>query len=98
MDHDIIDLRRLNRIKKSYAKRTMYSIFDIVKNLVILVAIILVEKFTTHHPFTSAIYFVIGAWQLFALFYYSKEFIANLKEYCYCRDEIYKIEKRLEMD
>ena len=80
-------------------EKTIHSTIDMLKNILILIVVIIFEKFTAHHHvFTSFCCAILGIWQILSIAYFAKELIRYLMEYQYCKTEIYKLEKRLEMD
>lgn len=92
------DLRRFNKLKKEYARKTIKSFFNALKNLIVLVIVILYEKFNVHHALVSFCCMILGIWGIYAVVYYIKEFHFNFIEYEYCRKEACKAEKHLGID
>lgn len=89
------DLKRLNKLKKEYARKSIYSVIDMSKNILALIVIILFEKFSTHHIFVSFCCAIIGIWEILSIMYFVKELSRHLMGYRYCSTEIHKLEKEI---
>lgn len=89
------DLKRLNKLKKEYARKSIYSVIDMAKSILALIVIILFEKFSTHHVFVSFCCAIIGIWEILSIMYFVKELSGHLIEYRYCSTEIRKLEKEI---
>lgn len=89
------DLKRLNKLKKEYARKSIYSVIDMTKNILALIGIILFEKFSTHHIFVVYCCAIISVWEILSIMYFVKELSRYLMEYRYCSIEIHKLEKEI---
>ena len=92
------DLRRFGELKRDYARQVLRSLYEMIKNALVLTFVILYEKFTDHHRFTSFIFGVLGVWGIFAILMYAKEFIDYLKKYNHFKNEYENAEKYLGLD